>query len=131
VAWQQLGRSRTQYLEAAELDSIEGRIYDQVVAQSENNAASKVDRVRAQASRIVAELTRARAYADMQNALASLYVSVGIDPLPQSVPDYSLKTLTTAVSAVNRRIEGGMFGAEASVSADAPVLDDPGKALTQ
>ncbi|MEA1673347.1 TolC family protein [Nitrospirillum sp. BR 11163] len=131
VAWQQLGRARTQYLEAAELDSIEGRIYDQVVAQSENNAASKVDRVRAQASRIVAELTRARAYADMQNALASLYVSVGIDPLPQSVPDYSLKTLTTAISAVNRRIESGMFGAEASVSAEAPILDDPGKALTQ
>ncbi|MDE1149920.1 MAG: TolC family protein [Azospirillaceae bacterium] len=130
VAWQQLGRARTQYLEATELDGIEGRIYDQVLVQQQNNTESKVERVRAAGARIVAELSKARAYADMQNALASLYVSVGIDPLPQAVPDYSLKTLITTVSAVNHQIDAGMFGAAESADAPPPVLDDPGKGLT-
>lgn len=130
VAWQQLGRARVQYNDADELDGIEGRIYDQVLTQQQNNTESKVERVRSAGAHIVAQLTKARAYADMQNALAALYVSVGIDPLPQAVPDYSLKTLVTAVGAVNRQIEAGMFGAEASAGAEAPVLDDPGKSLT-
>lgn len=130
VAWQQLGRARAQYLEATELESIEGRIYQQVVDQQQASTESKVERVRASASRLVAELARARAYADMQNALASLYVSIGSDPLPQSVPDYSLKTLTEAVSAVNQRIESGMFGTEESAPSTPPSLDDAGAKLT-
>ncbi len=130
VAWQQLGRAQIQYKDAEELDGIESRIYDQVLTQQQNNTESKVERVRSAGARIVAELVKARAYADMQNAQAALYVSVGIDPLPQTVPDYSLKTLVSAVGAVNRQIEAGSFGALASAQAEAPVLDDNVKLQT-
>ncbi|HYE48816.1 MAG TPA: TolC family protein [Azospirillaceae bacterium] len=128
VAWQSYGRARTQFTQAAELDEIERRIYEQVATQQKSDAEGDLERIRSASARIAAELTRHKAYADMQNALASLYVSVGVDPLPGPVADDALPALTKAVADANARIEAGTFALQAPTGTDVPAEAAPAAA---
>ena len=120
VAWQGYGRARTQFTQAAELDEIERRIFEQVSTQQNSDAEGELEKIRSASARIAAELTRHKAYADMQNALASLYVAVGMDPLPDMVADHSLPTLAKAVADSNARIETGTFDMQAPITNEVP-----------
>ncbi|WP_448208045.1 TolC family protein [Azospirillum sp. sgz302134] len=100
VAYQQFRRSRTSYEQTKVLEGIERRINEQVQQQATASAESGLERIRAKASAINAELARDRAYADLQNATSTVYVALGLDPLPETVQSQDVKGLTTGIGAV-------------------------------
>lgn len=99
VGYRQFLRARDQYERAALLQDIEERIYQNVL--DSEGAVADLERIRAGASAIATELLRDRAYADMQNAVASLYVSLGLDPLPAEVASHDIPALAAAVKTVS------------------------------
>lgn len=101
VGYQQYLRSIDQYEKAALLHDIEQRIYENVRAAAQDDAERELERIRAGASAIAVELARDRAYADVQNAVSALYVSLGLDPLPAEVASHDLPTLAGAVKSIS------------------------------
>src|SRR5918995_4140657 len=93
--------ARRNFEQAELLNSIEQRIYDNTRNAEAGDAQNVLERVRAAASAISSELSRDRAYADVQAATANLVVSLGPDPLPAEVPGHDIKTLSQALTAMN------------------------------
>ena len=90
-------------------NSIEQRIFDNTKNAEAGDAQNVLERVRASASAISAELMRDRAYADVQAATANLMVSLGLDPLPAEVPGHDIKALSAAFTAMNVNWESGQL----------------------
>jgi outer membrane protein TolC len=131
VGYRQFLRARDQYEKAALLQDIEDRIYRNVL--DSEGAVADLERIRAGASAIATELLRDRAYADMQNAIASLYVSLGLDPLPAEVTSHDIPALAAALKTVSDAWMQGRIPAPPSLAvpaaeagnAAAPAQDKP------
>ncbi len=100
IAFHQYNRSRKAYEQARMLDDIERRMNDSVQSAAVENAESALERIRSAASAINAELARDRAYAELQNALSSLYVTLGLDALPETSDSHSIADLAVAFQRV-------------------------------
>ncbi|UEM02789.1 TolC family protein [Skermanella rosea] len=129
VGYQQYQRARQNFEQAELLDSIEQRLYENIRQAQASQAQNVLERVRAAASAILSELARDRAYADLQAAASNVIVSLGLDPLPATVPSHDIKALTEALAAINADWQAGRFvppvaepaPAAAPVPAPAPV----------
>lgn len=97
VSHQQYLRAREQYQQAAQLSSIEQRIFGTVRTASQGEAQSVLDRIQAGTAAAAAEFRRDLAYAELQNAYAAVHVSLGFDPLPNQATGNDLRTLSQAV----------------------------------
>ncbi len=93
-----LGRAR-QYERTQELNTVEQRILTQTRNAATANAQGKLDEVRAAASAMMAELRLYQNYGAVQGAYGQMIATLGLDPLPDSVPSHDLKTLGNAVHA--------------------------------
>jgi multidrug efflux system outer membrane protein len=107
VGWQQYQRSKAAFEQAELLNSIEQRIFETISRGEAGQARSPVERIRAATSAISAELVRDRSYADLQNAFSTLYVSLGLDPLPETVTGHDVKTLAAAIADVSADWQAG------------------------
>lgn len=107
IAHQQYLSAREQYQQAAQLSAIEGRIYDITRRGEAGQAQSVLDRVLAGTAAIAAEFRRDLAYAELQNAVASFYVSTGLDPLPEAVAAHDIPTLSAALRRVSEEWMSG------------------------
>lgn len=120
VGYQQYQRARRNFEQADLLNSIEQRIFDNTRNAEAGEAQNVLERVRAAASAISSELSRDRAYADVQAATANLMVSLGLDPLPAEVPGHDIKALSAAFGATNAKWQSGQWMPPAPVPAPAP-----------
>lgn len=100
VSYQQYRRARVDYEQALLLDDIEQRIYGYISASASNQAQSELDQIRAQMAAIYAEVSSYRAYAEVHSAIANLYVSVGLDLMPESVESHDVKILSEGIRMV-------------------------------
>ncbi|WP_376964413.1 TolC family protein [Azospirillum sp. A26] len=100
VALQQYQRGRTTFERALQLESIEKRINENVQKAAASDAESPLERIRAKAAALGSQLARDRAYAELQNAVSSLYVSLGLDPIPETVQSQDIKGLTAGLTPV-------------------------------
>ncbi|HEV7372369.1 TolC family protein [Arenibaculum sp.] len=121
VGYQQYLRAVDMYEKASLLHDIEQRIYENVRAAAQDDAERELERIRAGASAIAVELARDRAYADVQNAVSALYVSLGLDPLPAEVASHDLPTLAAAVKSVSDDWMAGRL----PLPPEVPVVVDP------
>jgi outer membrane protein TolC len=121
VGYQQYQRARRNFEQAELLNSIEQRIFDNTKNAEAGDAQNVLERVRASASAISAELMRDRAYADVQAAMANLMVSLGLDPLPAEVPGHDIKALSAAFAAMNVKWQSGQLVPPAPAPVPAPV----------
>ena len=120
VSYQQYRRARVDYEQALLLDDIEQRIYGYVRESANNQAQSPLQQIRARMAAIYAEVSSYRAYAEVHSAIANLYVSVGLDLLPQTVESHDIDVLAEGIRMVledwNRGdLEGYRMGTEASM----------------
>ncbi|MGC2856219.1 TolC family protein [Novispirillum sp. DQ9] len=105
VGYQQYLRARQVHEQAQVLNAVEQRIYRHMTA--DGAAQSPLERIRARVSAITSEVGQTRAYADVQNAAANLFVSVGLSPLPDSVNSHDLPAVQAAVGDVLKRWNSG------------------------
>lgn len=111
VSFQQYRRARVDYDQALLLDDIEQRIYGYVRESANNQAQSSLQQIRAQMAAIYAEVSSYRAYAEVHSAIANLYVSVGLDLMPDTVESHDIQVLSEGIRMVlddwnNGNLEG-------------------------
>lgn len=124
LARQQMALADRQYQRTLELDDINQKIHRHVLNSELTKAMSSVERIRISVDSVLSELQRQQAYADVQEALGRLYVSLGFDPLPTTVTDDSVDSLTKAIERIDRDWQRGRFPTQAN---DDPV---PGNTKT-
>lgn len=112
VASHQYIRSRTAFEQARLLETIERRINDNVQQAATADAESPLERIRAKASAVNAQLARDRAYAELQTSVSSLYMSLGLDPVPETVESHDIKGLTDGLAKVAEDWQAGRIRVE-------------------
>lgn len=77
---------------------VQRRILNKVRAKTRNEASSEQTLIREEMNALVARAKYDIAYADLQNAYANIYASMGVDPYPGDiVRDQSVKSLASAL----------------------------------
>lgn len=109
IGVQQYERTRYQYEQARLLNAVEKRIDSIVTETAATDAQSKLERIRSASSALATQMAQDRALADAQSAAASIYVTLGLDPLPVELPDHELPTLAQAVAAVAQQWHQGQI----------------------
>jgi outer membrane protein TolC len=107
VAYRRYQRATRQYARASELRDVEQRIAQATRSAEESDAQNRLERVRAAAASVLAERSRNRAFAEVHNALGSLYAASGVDPLPDMIEDGDLATLSRAIAERSAAIQAG------------------------
>ncbi|WP_162937628.1 TolC family protein [Indioceanicola profundi] len=107
LAWHRYGRATTLFTRAAALQDVEQRILSNTESAALSEAQTRLERVRAAASALLATRARDRAYAEVQNALGSVYASAGLDPLPEVVEGADVDALAAAIAQISRDLEQG------------------------
>ncbi|GGF55139.1 hypothetical protein GCM10011332_05670 [Terasakiella brassicae] len=78
-------------------DSIKGKIQANVRAGSAGNR----DAIRAELQAVLSELRRDLAFTDMRNSVGRLYLTLGADPLPDTIENTDVRTLAGALKKIN------------------------------
>lgn len=97
---QSYASSRESLRLATEQTEVARRKAEQLINQARTNAASELERIRAEAQAAVLHMRRDMAYANAQEAVGSIYASLGMDPLPGEVLSHDIPTLSTAIRVV-------------------------------
>lgn len=97
VAYQRLAEAREEFRINDELSGVEERIFDQLEAERRTARTGELEAIRGALNAVIGQLRRDMAYAEMQNAAGRLLVSVGLDPLPETIPADDVDTLATAI----------------------------------
>ncbi|MDP3516676.1 MAG: TolC family protein [Pseudohongiella sp.] len=107
LSHQQFLKSSSSYQQAKTLNDIESRIFVHVSQAADNNARSELQRIRAQMAAIYAEVNSYRAYADVQGSLANLYVSMGLELLPEEVQSHDVNDVAVEIKSALERWNNG------------------------
>ncbi len=78
-------------------DSIKGKIQANVRAGSAGNREA----IRAELQAVLSELRRDLAFTDMRNSVGRLYLTLGADPLPDTIENTDVRTLAGALKKIN------------------------------
>ncbi len=105
IAAQQYVIARKNYERARAIADVNRRIADVSANNKEAKTSSDLDLIFEKANAVVSELRRNRAYADLQNASASIFATVGLDPLPSGAERKMSQHLRRR--SANARMSGG------------------------
>lgn len=97
VGHQQFLRAQLRYSRAQELNRIEQKLYALTRNAATVNAQSELEQIQAKLSAVYSEMDVYNYYADLQGATANLFVSVGLDLLPQDVLNEDLPVVREEV----------------------------------
>lgn len=97
IAAQQYAIASKNYERARSLAEVNSRIATVSADALAAESASDLDIIWEKANAVLSELRRNRAYADLQNADASIYVTLGLDPLPEGVETTDTGALVAAI----------------------------------
>lgn len=122
VSVQQYNRARLQFENANRMAQIERRLSALSEARGAAQSISDLERIRAVASSLAAELQRDRAYADVMNAHTSLHVALGLDPLPGDMTGQDIAVVAEQIRETRQRWANGAL--EIPVLPDLPVASE-------
>jgi len=127
LSQQQFDLAHKLYQRSAELDDINQKIHHHVLNSELTEAMSAVERIRVSVDSVLSELQRHQAYAESQEALGNLYVSLGFDPLPATAPDDSIDTLAGELEAIDNEWRQGHYPVRATDDPLTPETSDSGQ----
>lgn len=107
VSYQQFMRAVEGFGNAREIAAVEARIERAAQAGGLADAEPEFEQIRRGLAAMAAELDRDRTYTELQSALANLYTSIGLEPMPPSFDTESLASLTEAVRLSLQDLERG------------------------
>ncbi|MBF0154232.1 MAG: TolC family protein [Magnetococcales bacterium] len=79
------------------LDRIDQSLLKLALNQQQANLVGQLDRIRGSVQALATRMQRDQTFALLQNAVGLIQVTVGVDPLPQTVEGHDLATLTKAL----------------------------------
>lgn len=97
------------YKSAEEIYQIDQRLNEQLQASAEGNRVGELAVIQGELNAVQSALQRDQSYAELNNSLGQIYVSAGMDPLPESVPDDNIAALTSAISQVMQSWNNGVI----------------------
>ena len=107
---------------AARLRDIDARMLQQLHAQGGASAIGELSVIRGELNLLISDLRRDLAYADMNNASGAVLLSIGADPMPDTVIDGSLMTLAAAIRDTEEAWRRGVFTVSNQHTAEPPAL---------
>lgn len=92
-------------------------------------AQGELDRIRAEVRAVATRIQSVQTHAQMQNALGTIFVTLGLDPLPDTVEGHDIATLTRAIEETLHRqekvLEGGGTDAAGRLLRIGSQLEEP------
>ncbi|WP_119681276.1 TolC family protein [Indioceanicola profundi] len=101
IAYAQYQQALEQYRQAAELNDVERRIFEQVSNAASADTEGVMDRIRRSVQSISAQLQRDRSFAEVQIAFGNIFASLGLDPLPDAVESTDVDSIAAVLRQVN------------------------------
>lgn len=109
MSQQQLDLAENQFQRTVELDDINQQIHQHVTNNELVNVMSSLERIRISVDSVLSALQKHQAYADSQQALAKLYVSLGLDPLPTTIENNDINSLADAIETIDKKWANSEF----------------------
>ncbi|MHA6194444.1 TolC family protein [Pseudomonas wadenswilerensis] len=88
-----------QFHTSEELATLDGKISEQLRNRYSTQNIGELELIQGELNNLQTQLKRDLSYAELRNAYAQLYVSSGIDLLPDTLPDSNLQTIANALQA--------------------------------
>ncbi|MEO5330513.1 MAG: TolC family protein [Magnetococcus sp. YQC-5] len=82
IAYRHYVDTRQKFVNAQQINEIDQRILNNVVLEASNEAQNRLEQIRAATQALMSRLQRNKAYAEAQNAVGMIFVSMGVDLLP-------------------------------------------------
>lgn len=92
-----LENAKDQYQTSAEYLQVVRKIREQVKQMRSAERSGELDLIREEMTELLADLRRAVAYAELQNSYGRVFVSAGLDPLPDVSTQANVNSLATAM----------------------------------
>lgn len=89
--------AREDFLISDALAQVEERIHKHMHAGQQADIENELQVIRTEADSLLARMNRDLALAEMQNAFGRVQNSIGLDPLPDTLADHELSTLSAAI----------------------------------
>lgn len=105
------------YSRAQELASIEGRIAQAISVAAQARAQSPLEQIRAETNAMFAEVRQFETYSAVQAAAGRIHATLGLDPLPESVPSHSVEGLSEVIERTLMEWDDGRLGGETASTA--------------
>ncbi len=99
VAWIDFSSRKQQFQLVHELSNVEERMLEHTRNATAADAKSKLTEIRATTSELMSKLRLYQSYSAFQGAYGQMLATLGIDPLPDTLADGDLATLTAAIGA--------------------------------
>lgn len=125
LAQEQFDMASKQYGRAVELDDLNQQINRHIANSAANEASSPMERIRASVDAVLTLVQRYQAYSDVQAALGKMYVSLGFDPLPETVQSHDINALAQALAEVDQDWAQGQFPQPTDTANPAEMPDTP------
>jgi len=109
LSYRQYLIAQHQFQRTHELDSVNQKIAKHIRIASENDAQSQMEKIRFSTDALMSRLQLYEAYAGIQSAVGKVYVSMGLDPLPDWIENYDIETLANSIKVVDKEWEAGRF----------------------
>jgi outer membrane protein TolC len=102
VAWIDFNSRKEQFQMVRELSGVEERMLEHTRNAAAADTKGKLMEIRASTSALMSQLRLYQSYSAFQGAYGEMLTTLGVDPLPDSVADADLATLTEAIRAQQR-----------------------------
>ena len=112
------------------LDRVDRRLHDGVLNRQQTNLVGTLERIRSAVRTLTTSLQRDQIYAQLQNAVGMIYVTLGLDPLPKTVESHDVATLSKAIATTIKQWEEGNLQLH-DTTIDNPVEIDPSRPVSE
>lgn len=109
VARANFNEANRQFLTSTELQSLDGQIADQLRNRFKSGGIGELELIQGELNALSASLRRDLAYAELRNAYGQIFVTVGLDPLPKTLPSASLSAIEQTLSQTEQAWDHGKF----------------------
>ncbi|WP_044871587.1 TolC family protein [Pseudomonas sp. LFM046] len=104
--------AQRQFQTSQQLAELDGQIAEQLRNRYKTQSIGELDLIQGELNTLQAQLKRDLSYAELRNAYAQVFVSAGVDPLPNALPDSNLSTIASALESSESRWASGDIGAK-------------------
>lgn len=114
LAWRQHVTQKELFAQSIKFNEVEREIQSVIDDALRAGDANELEAIQAHARALAAQLELDRRYSGLRDSLTVIYASLGLDPLPSTVADHDVATLTDAVERAND-LRGRILSGEISV----------------